>query len=48
MKTAICTCIKNEQSYLKEWIDYHINLGFDHIYLYEESIDHHKSQFRIW
>lgn len=42
MKTAICTCIKDEQAYLKEWLDYHLNLGFDHIYLYEDngSISH--------
>lgn len=37
MKTAICTCIKDEQAYLKEWLDYHLSLGFDHIYLYEDD-----------
>ena len=36
MKTAISTCIKNEQPYLKEWLDYHLGLGFDHIYLFED------------
>lgn len=36
MKTAICTCIKDEHSYLVEWIEYHLNLGFDHIYLFED------------
>lgn len=42
MKTAICACIKNEHEYLKEWIEYHLTLGFDHIYLYEDfnSISH--------
>lgn len=36
MKTAISTCIKNEQAYLDEWINHHLDLGFDHIYLYED------------
>ena len=42
MKTFICTQIKNEQRYLKEWIDYHLNIGIDEIYLFEDygSKDH--------
>ena len=36
MRTAICTCIKNEHAYLREWLEYHLGLGFDHIYLYED------------
>ena len=42
MKTFICTQIKNEQRYLKEWIDYHFNIGIDEIYLFEDygSKDH--------
>lgn len=34
--TFICSIIKNEHRYLKEWIDYHLNLGVDEIYLYED------------
>lgn len=37
MKTAICTCIKDEQDYLREWIEYHLRIGFNHIYLYEDN-----------
>lgn len=37
MKVAICTIIKNEHQFLKEWIDYHLSIGFDHIYLYEDT-----------
>lgn len=42
MKTAICVLIKDENDYLDEWIDYHLNLGIDEIFLYEdyESISH--------
>lgn len=31
MKTAIIAIAKNEQLYIKEWLDYHLQLGFDKI-----------------
>lgn len=31
MKTAIIAIAKNEQLYIKEWLDYHLNIGFDTI-----------------
>lgn len=37
MKTAICAIIKDEQRFLKEWIDWHLNLGFDAIHLFEDK-----------
>ena len=42
MKYLICAIIKNEHKYLAEWIDYHLSLGFDDIYLVEDygSISH--------
>lgn len=33
----LCAMIKDEQLYLKEWIDYHLNLGFTEIHLYEDE-----------
>lgn len=36
MRYAICAIIKDEQLYLKEWIDYCLNIGFTDIYLYED------------
>ena len=33
---AICTIIKDEHQYLKEWIDYHFNIGVSQIYIYED------------
>lgn len=36
MKTAICAIIKDEHRYLKEWIDYHLGIGFSHIYIFED------------
>lgn len=42
MKTAICVIIKDELDYLDEWLDYHLNLGIDEIFLYEDygSLSH--------
>jgi hypothetical protein len=42
MKTAICAMIKDEQDYLDEWLNYHLNLGINEIYLFEDynSISH--------
>lgn len=37
MKTAICAIIKNEHRFIKEWIDWHLNLGFDAIHLFEDK-----------
>lgn len=36
MKTAICTLIKNEHKFIKEWVDYHLSIGIDDIYLFED------------
>ena len=36
MKTCICTVIKNEHQYLDEWIRYHLNLGIDRIFIFED------------
>lgn len=33
----ICAIIKNESAYLKEWIEYHLDLGFDRIVLYDNG-----------
>lgn len=35
-KTAICAILKNEHQYLDEWINHHLNVGFNEIYLYED------------
>lgn len=37
MKTIICAIIKNEERYIKEWADYHLNtIGIDRIFLFED------------
>ena len=36
---AICAIQKGAKRYLDEWTDYHLALGFDRIYLYDNSDD---------
>ena len=37
---AVVAIMKNEGTYLKEWLDYHLSAGVDHFYLYDnESTD---------
>ena len=43
MKSCIFTVIKNEHEYLDEWIKYHLDLGIDHIFIFEDiDSDSHK------
>ena len=39
-KTALCGIVKDSESYLDEWIDYHFGLGFHTIYLIDNSENH--------
>jgi hypothetical protein len=34
---VIAAIFKNENSYLEEWLEYHLLVGFDHIYLYDNE-----------
>lgn len=45
MKCVICAIAKQENNYLYEWAKYHVNIGFEHIYLYDNNdIDGEKPQ----
>lgn len=44
MKFGLFTIIKDEQEYLDEWIQYHIKLGIDQIFVFEDVFsESHKS-----
>jgi glycosyltransferase involved in cell wall biosynthesis len=47
MKSAICAIARNEEDYLLEWITYHLNLGFDHIFLCDNNDPGDDSTFRL-
>ena len=34
---SVCANFKNESKYLKEWLDYHLELGVEHFYLYDNN-----------
>lgn len=34
---VICAIVKEEQLYIEEWIEYHIHLGFTHVYIYDND-----------
>lgn len=37
IKVALCTMGKKENLYIKEFIDYYIKLGIDHIFIYDDN-----------
>ena len=37
LKIAICTMAKNENLYIKEFVDYYLKLGIDHIFIYDDN-----------
>lgn len=37
MNVALVCIAKNEEKYIEEWIQYHLYLGFDHIFIYEND-----------
>ncbi len=40
---SIVTILKDEALYIKEWLDYHISIGVDHFYIYDDkSMDNIK------
>ena len=36
---SLCLIFKNEAPFLKEWLDYHLVVGIDHFYLYNNNSD---------
>ena len=39
--SAVILLIKDENRYLQEWLDWHLALGFDHIYIYDNGEKDH-------
>lgn len=39
MSAVICAIALNEEPYLDEWIEYHLALGFEHVYLYDNALE---------
>lgn len=47
MSNCIVTIAKNEELYLKEWIEYHFNLGFDKIFICDNNDVGNDSQINL-
>lgn len=37
MRVAICAIAKHENKYIRDWVNYHINLGIRHIYVFDNN-----------
>jgi hypothetical protein len=35
--TSICLIIKDENDYINEWLDWHLKVGFEHFYIYDNG-----------
>lgn len=38
-RVSLCLIFKNEAPFLKEWLDFHLTIGVDHFYLYNNNSD---------
>jgi len=38
-RVGVCAIFKNEAPYIKEWIEYHLLVGIEHFYLYNNNSD---------
>lgn len=47
MKSCIVAVAKNEEKYLKDWIEYHLNLGFDRILIADNNPEGNQGQLVI-
>ena len=44
---SLCLIFKDEGRFLKEWLDYHLTVGVDHFYLYDNnSTDNYREVVR--
>lgn len=37
IRSAVCACARDEGQYIEEWIDYHLDLGFGKIIIYDNN-----------
>ena len=47
MTSVICAIVKNEQRFIREWVEHYLNAGFDKLYVYEDyESNSHKEQIK--
>lgn len=48
MKVALVCIARDEDNYIQEWIDYHLKLGFDDVYVYANHWNWDTSQSNVF
>lgn len=36
--SVICSIVSNEEYYIDEWLDYNLGIGFEHVYVYDNTL----------
>ena len=49
-KIAVVAIMKNEGDYIKEWLDFHLKVGVEHFFIYnnDSTFFSHRCIRRIW
>lgn len=47
MKVALVCIAKNEDNYIQEWIDYHLKLGFDEVFVYKNNWEYSNDSTKV-
>lgn len=47
MRSCIVAIAKYEKDYIKEWVDYNLNLGFNHIFIGDNNDDNTENLFEV-
>ena len=42
---CICLIIRNENEYLKEWLEWHVGQGFEHFFIYDHGSEYPVAEF---
>ena len=47
MNTIVCTLVKNEQRFVREWVEHYLSIGFNKLYIFEDfDSNTHKEQLQ--
>jgi len=47
MKVALVCIAKDEDNYIQEWIEYHLKLGFDNVFVYANNWDYKNDNNKV-
>lgn len=44
---TICLLIKDENKYLREWINHHLSIGIEHFYIYDNGVNENVQEYLL-